>query len=518
MIVWSLCLIIYLSYSIFFFASPVKHLCRPDQRDDLWEFKNEFYVQRLNFHWWKSDTKTEKWRKNTDCCSWDGVSCELKTGMVIKLDLKDSFLNGPLRSNSSLLRLRYLQSLSLDSNNLSGTLPNSISNLKYLRVLSLPGCNLFGKIPSSLGNLSYLTNLDPFENGFTGELPGSMGNLRRLTDLQLGFNNLNGNFPVMLFNLSELTRIIFRSNHFEGILPSNLSSLTKLVNFDMSENSFSGPVPSSIFMMPSLIHLALVRNDFSGPLEIGNIPSPSQLRELSLGENNFSGPISRSIFKLVGLRSLDLSYWNTCKDISTNQIRGQVPEWLWKLPVLRYVNISQNSFSSFEGPPHVIQRSEKYMLDISSNTFRDFPLLPNSTIFFLGSNNLFLGEIPRKICDMVSLDTLVLSQNNFNGSIPQCFENFNTTLSVLHLQNTAFRPFGPFFDFERFTISLRNHLRYDAAGLMGPSFPYGELTRRNRVRPRAIWLDGTKVALGRGGLEGTKLVLGRAGLVEPSFP
>ncbi|KAF8074312.1 hypothetical protein N665_1114s0002 [Sinapis alba] len=119
MIVWSLCLIIYLSYSIFFFASPVKHLCRPDQRDDLWEFKNEFYVQRLNFHWWKSDTKTEKWRKNTDCCSWDGVSCELKTGMVIKLDLKDSFLNGPLRSNSSLLRLRYLQSLSLDSNNLS---------------------------------------------------------------------------------------------------------------------------------------------------------------------------------------------------------------------------------------------------------------------------------------------------------------------------------------------------------------------------------------------------------------
>ena len=122
-------------------------------------------------------------------------------------------------------------------------------------------------------------------------------------------------------------------------------------------------------------------------------------------------------------------------DISADQIKGQVPEWLWGLPVLRYVNISQNSFSSFEGPPDVIQRSEKYMLDISSNTFQDFPLLPNSTIFFLGSNNFFGGEIPRTICDMVSLDTLVLSNNHFNSSIPQCFENFNATLSVLHLQN-----------------------------------------------------------------------------------
>ncbi|CAN6898698.1 unnamed protein product [Brassica oleracea var. botrytis] len=235
----------------------------------------------------------------------------------------------------------------LDSNNLSGTLPNSISNHKYLRVLSLPGCNLFGKIPSSLRNLSYLTKLDLFENGFTGELPVLIGNLRRQTDLQIAFNSLNGNFPRMLLNLSELTRIIFRSNHFEGMLPSNLSNLSKLVYFDMSGNSFSGPIPSSLFMMSSLTHLALVRNDFSGPLEIGK------------------GVVDFSIFlHLKSLTSLDLSYLNT-----------------------------------------------------------------------QSSNNFFGGEIPRTICDMVSLDTLVLSNNHFNSSIPQCFENFNATLSVLHLQN-----------------------------------------------------------------------------------
>ncbi|KAF2591035.1 hypothetical protein F2Q70_00038459 [Brassica cretica] len=162
MIIRSLCLIFYLSFSIFVFASPGKYLCRPDQRHALWEFKREFYVQRLNFHWWKSDPKTEKWRKNTDCCFWDGVSCELKTGMVIELDLKDSFLNGPLTTNSSLFRLQY-------------------------RVLVLT--RIIFLIPSSLRNLSYLTKLDLFENGFTGELPVLIGNLRRLTDLQLGFNS-----------------------------------------------------------------------------------------------------------------------------------------------------------------------------------------------------------------------------------------------------------------------------------------------------------------------------------------
>ncbi|VVB12872.1 unnamed protein product [Arabis nemorensis] len=72
MIIWSLCLISDLSNSILVIASPSKHLCLPDQRDALWEFKNEFYVDSDWRPWAKT---TEKWMNNTDCCSWDGVSC-----------------------------------------------------------------------------------------------------------------------------------------------------------------------------------------------------------------------------------------------------------------------------------------------------------------------------------------------------------------------------------------------------------------------------------------------------------
>ncbi|CAF2151218.1 unnamed protein product [Brassica napus] len=520
-IVWSLCLIFSLSHSILVRgSSPPKHLCRQDQRDALWEFKSEFHLSGM-----AANEKTQTWRNNSDCCSWDGITCDPKTGNVLDLNLWSSSLNGPLRSSSGLFKLQYLQSLNLGSNNLAGILPDSIGNLKYLRVLGLSGCNLFGKLPASLGNLSDLTVLDLDGNGFTGELPVSIGNLKQLTKLLIASSKLSGNFHQALLNLTELTAINLVFNQLEGTLPSDMSRLSKLEYFDIGSNLFSGSIPSSLFMIPSLIHLKLERNHFNSLLEIGNISSPSKLQTLSLGGNRLSGPIPGFISKLVELSSLDLSFWDTLRgdvdfsiflhlkslmsldistlntrsivdmslfshfeslsilslsrntvkfsstlhlvspigslavascnisefpkflrtqtslfnlDISQNQIKGQVPEWLWSLPGLEYVDFSLNSFTGFDGPADVFQRNEISMLDISSNSFQDpFPLLPKSMTFLSASDNQFSGEIPTTICELVSLDVLVLSNNNFSGSIPRCFENFNTKLSILHLRNNS---------------------------------------------------------------------------------
>ncbi|CAN7058060.1 unnamed protein product [Brassica rapa subsp. trilocularis] len=520
MMIWSLCLIFSLFNSLLIFASPAKQLCRSNQKNALLEFKSEFHFNGI-----AANEKTQRWTNTTDCCSWDGISCDIKTGNVVELNLWGSSLNGSLRSNSSLFRLQHLQSLNLSSNNLAGILPDSIGNFKYLKVLKLYGCSFFGNIPSSLGNLSYLTHLDLDGNDFTGELPESLSNLHQLTKLLLASSKLTGNFHHALLNLSELTAIDFSSNQFEGMLPSNMSSFSKLEYFDMSVNSFSGPIPSSLFMIPSLTRLNLEKNIFSGPVEIGNISSPSKLQELSLGGNNLNGTIPGSISKLVGLSYLDLSFWDTerglvdfsiflhlksltlldishlntrsmldlslfsnfasltllhlsgnnlhisstlhlpspigslglssCNisefpkflrtqtglfflNISANQFQGHIPEWLWRLPGLGYLDISQNSFSGFEGASDVIQRSLIEMLDISSNSFQDpFPLLPNSTRIILASDNQFSGNIPTKICELLALETLVLTNNNFSGSLPRCFENFNTTLFVLHLRNNS---------------------------------------------------------------------------------
>ncbi|XP_023635356.1 receptor-like protein 12 [Capsella rubella] len=397
MIIWSLCLILILVFG----SSHAKHLCHPDQREALWEFKSEFYVQKPDEM--KSNTTTEMWRHNTDCCSWDGISCNPKTGKVVELALGDSYLNGPLRSNSSLFRLQHLRGLYLSYNNISSVLPDSIGKLKYLRVLSLGDCNFFGKIPSSIGNLSHLTSLDLSSNGFTGELPDSMGSLNRLTNLELVSNKLGGKFPHALLNLSEITMLDLRDNQFEGIglvsfnIFLNLKSLTFL---DISYLNTRSIVDIGIFSgLMSLSHLDLsgINSKISSTLHL-----PSSMFTLILSSCNIS-EFPKFIQNQTSLRYLD---------ISANQIEGQVPEWLWGLPGLRYVNISQNLFN-------------------------DLPLLPNSTMFFSGSDNQFSGEIPRAICKLVALDTLVLSNNNLNGSIPRCFKNFRTTLSVLHLRNNS---------------------------------------------------------------------------------
>ncbi|KFK39866.1 hypothetical protein AALP_AA3G298900 [Arabis alpina] len=258
MIIWSLCLIFALSNSILLVtASPSKHLCLPDQRDALWEFKNEFYVDSSHSDEWFLD-KTEKWRYNTDCCSWDGVSCDPKTGKIVELDLEDSALNGPLRSNSSLFRLQYLQKLSLSSNNFSGILPDSIGNLKYLSHLWCSNCNLHGEIPSSLGNLSYLAVLNLSYNHFTSEGPNLqlvLPKLRSLISIDLGYNQFKG-IPLKISSTlhfsSPMIDTLTLSSCNISEFPKFLENQTELWYLDISANQIEGQLPEGFGRLPGL--------------------------------------------------------------------------------------------------------------------------------------------------------------------------------------------------------------------------------------------------------------------------
>src|SRR5690606_23372716 len=97
---------------------------------------------------------------------------------------------------------------------------------------------------------------------------------------------------------------------------------------------------------------------------------PSPIGSLSLASCNISE------FPNILRTQTNLNYL----DISANHIEGRVPDWLWRLPGLEYVDISKNSLTGFDGlKDAVFQASSLEMLDISSNTFENpFPLLPNS--------------------------------------------------------------------------------------------------------------------------------------------
>ncbi|XP_019092179.1 PREDICTED: receptor-like protein 12 [Camelina sativa] len=84
-----------------------------------------------------------------------------------------------------------------------------------------------------------------------------------------------------------------------------------------------------------------------------------------------------------------------------------------------YVNLSNNTFISFQ--------TSKKKQGLSSVRK---PLLR----YLLGSNNNFTGKIPSFICELRSLETLDLSENNFKGSIPYCLGNLKSNLSHLNLR------------------------------------------------------------------------------------
>ncbi|KAG5416172.1 hypothetical protein IGI04_003739 [Brassica rapa subsp. trilocularis] len=566
---WNLTSTISLTLSILFLfgynyedvsAVPTTHLCRPDQRDALLQFKNEFEVRNSSFAYYciinntivKPHRKTESWMNNSDCCNWEGITCNPNSGEVIELDLSCSNLRGKFHSKSSLRNLHslttlllsnndfsgpimssignlshltsldlsqngfsefipssivdlsYLTLLDLSDNSFSGPIPSSIGNLSHLTYLNLNLNQISGKIPSSIGNLYNLTYLDLSANNIVGEIPSFFGNLNQLTSLRVGLNRLNGSFPIALLNLTKLSYLGLYYNQFTGTIPHNITSLSKLTTFDGSNNAFTGALPSFLFTTPSISSVDLSYNQFNGILEFGNISSPPKLQVLDVGNNKLRGPIPATLSKFTNLvrldlshyktqgqvdfnifsylkrlEDLDLSYLNTTTaldlndflsyfkrlerlvlsgnhvtatnkspvsgppllhqlhlsgcgitefpefavnqhmqwlDISNNKIKGQVSGWLWTLPNLTDLNLSNNTFTGFENSTTVLV-SRLY-----------------SSLTLLASNNNFTGNIPSFICDLRSVDTLDLSNNNFSGLIPRCLGNLKRSLLYLNLR------------------------------------------------------------------------------------
>src|SRR6266536_886830 len=174
----------------------------------------------------------------------------------------------------------------LPMNNLTGSLPSSLSDLISLNHLELQKNQLIGSIPSSLGNLTNLGFIELTNNNLSGRIPSSLGNLVNLVSLFLGENHFSGNIPSSLGNLKELAYLILRRNQLSGAIPSSIGNLTRLQNLQLQGNQLSGSIPSSIGNFLYL-HLDLSNNYLSGsiPSSFNNL---SHLSNVNLRHNRFT--------------------------------------------------------------------------------------------------------------------------------------------------------------------------------------------------------------------------------------
>ena len=106
-----LCFVFFLGCSHLLLSSSFSNstkLCPHGQALVLLQLKNSFSVMHGSGFWYcakyggtTSYPKTEHWKKGSDCCSWDGVTCDLLTAHVIELDLSCSWLGGTINSSST---------------------------------------------------------------------------------------------------------------------------------------------------------------------------------------------------------------------------------------------------------------------------------------------------------------------------------------------------------------------------------------------------------------------------------
>ncbi|KAL2477579.1 Leucine-rich repeat receptor-like serine/threonine-protein kinase BAM1 [Forsythia ovata] len=162
------------------------------------------------------------------------------------LELQNNILSGTLseRGNSS-SKPTKLGQMNLSNNQLSGSLPFSLSNLSSLQILLLSGNNFSGPIPPSIGELHQALKLDLSRNSLAGKIPPEIGNCVHLTYLDLSQNSLSGSIPPEICNNRILNYLNLSRNHLNDTIPNSIGSMKSLTTADFSFNDLSGKLPES---------------------------------------------------------------------------------------------------------------------------------------------------------------------------------------------------------------------------------------------------------------------------------
>ena len=106
--------------------------------------------------------------------------------------------------------------------------------------------NFQGPLPLSVANNVWFSTLETLvlnSNQFTGSIPTLIGDLPLLEDLRLSDNDLAGEIPETLYSLTGLFRLELADNMLTGTISPQFGQLTSLERLEIQFNGFTGSVP-----------------------------------------------------------------------------------------------------------------------------------------------------------------------------------------------------------------------------------------------------------------------------------
>ncbi|CAL5090817.1 unnamed protein product [Urochloa decumbens] len=340
--------------------------------------------------------------------------------------------------------------LDVSWNHFSGELPAGLlaSAAPSLEHLSVAGNNFTGDVSGyDFGACANLTVLDWSYNGLSGgRLPPGLAACRRLETLDVSGNKaLAGAVPAFLTGFSSLRRLALAGNEFSGTIPDELSQLCGvIVEIDLSNNRLVGGLPASFARCRSLEVLDLGGNQLSGDFVGSVISTISSLRVLRLSFNNITGPNPLPVLA-AGCPLLEVI------DLGSNELDGEIMEDLCSsLPSLRKL-FMPNNYLNGTVPRSLGDCANLESIDLSFNFLEgniptEIMALPKLVDLVVWANGLS-GEIPDMLCSNgTTLETLVISYNNFTGGIPpsitRCVNLIWVSLSGNRFTGSVPRGFG----------------------------------------------------------------------------
>ena len=419
--------------------------CIERERQALLEFKKGLVDDYDMLSSWGSQDQ----KKN--CCKWKGVHCSKHTGHVLELDLRgDSEKTQPLRGklSSSLLELHHLSSLDLSYNDFNmSQIPEFLGSFNNLKHLYLLEAEFGGTIPYELGNLSHLESIDLSANNFN-----NVANLQWLSHLsslkELVLNSINlseaYDWADVVNRLPYLTSLSLSSCDLPPIAPSTHTRFNyskSLTAVDLSDNHQN----SSIFGWLLNFNTSLVEINLSSNQLKGSIPDAlgkmNSLDSLNFDKNQLEGSIPKSFGNICTLSSLSLS---------NNRLSGQLVE---------FINILSGC-----------AKNSLEMLDLSLNqitgSLPDFSTFSSLKEIYVGTNNI-TGTVPKDIGNLHQLEVFDVSNNSMHGVVTEVhlsnlsnlwFLDLSLNSLALQLNKEWFPPF-----------QLR--IIYLSSCKLGPRFP-----------------------------------------------
>jgi len=389
------------------------------------------------------------------------------------LDIARTGFTGEI--SSQLRRLSNLETLIASENELSGTLPSeAFGPLQSLQVLDLSENQFYGPLPTSLKSLNSLKVLqlstrDVPQTGLSGPLP-SFADYSSLSLLDLGGNSLTGAIPedflAGISNKAAPLSVLLDSSVLHGTVPSILGKFSNL-NISLAENEIEA-IDSSLCSTDSECDTILCRAGTynqngrqtspedtckSCPGDISGFMGQTQCLSISKADTK---RILEDLYHQTGGKNWknkegwftnpDICNWSgiTCKNkafvetinLGSNNLVNSPPPEIFSIEGLKnlwlYSNPMKFSFSGIENARSL----ENLQLDStqveSLEGVGEAPSLRYLDVRFNG----MATTLPAEIENLHYLETLLLSENKFYGTLPDFLGN--RKLSILRASGNSF--------------------------------------------------------------------------------